>query len=334
MKTKLEPTYGNFEVKGVISQIDEIKTGKTDKTGDEFKSLKIHIKTDKNSSIRVDVFGMKEKEIEIVKFKGKTVDKKKIKWADRNNLEEGWSISNNRALRMGFDIKDAKTKGGLSSCVTYDAITKLSEGFNIGDSVCVSGSMRFSKYENQNGETISMVNYSIQKIFKIEDVDFDNDDFAQYSKFEQTVIIADSEKRDNELLIDGIIVLDKNGNFVRQEFKVMVDKRGVLAKNLSKIPAFSVIPLKGDIINTAIVDESSTDEDNEWGFDSQQPVVTGYERYFEILAADGTAIEMKKYTEDDFLIEDALSKDDDKAFDNEDDKDDSNDDDWLDDEEK
>lgn len=332
--SKLEPTYGNFKVKGVINQIEEVRTGKTG-SGAEYKSLKMTINTDSSGSVRVDLFGMKEDELEIVKFQGKNVEKKKVKWAKRNSLEEGWSLSNNRAVRMGLEVKNAKTKGGLQAYASYDAIDKIVEVFEVGDSVTVEGSMRFSAYENQNGDTVTIANYNIQKIYKIADIDFEDEEFEPYSKFEQTVVIAHTEKvkneenGQNELLVDAIIITDKNGNFVTQAFKVLVEKRKVLAQNLHKLADYSVIPLKGDIVNRALIDETGTDEDSEWGFDAQQPVIKGFERYFEILAADGTKIEEGKYKEDDFLIKDALSEEDGgDAFDNEDDGE-GLDDDWL-----
>lgn len=315
-KSKLEPTYGNFEIRGIISSIEEPRVGTTG-NGSDFKSLKIQVAIDKNSNLKLDLFGMKTDTVEIVKFKGKTVERKEIKWANRTKLEEGWSLSNLRAVGIGAELKDGKTKGGLKMYAGYDAVQEIVENFSEGDSVAISGSLRFSTFTNQAGEDITIANYNIQKIYKIKEIDFDAEDFKPYAKFEQKIVVAGTEKvaeygedKVKALVVDGIIITDKNGTFVHQEFVVLVDKREILAKNLAKLPEYSVIPLKGNIINRAVVDETSSDETNEWGFDDQQEVIRSYERYFEILAADGTAIEKSKYTEDDFFVEDVIADDD------------------------
>lgn len=314
-KSKLEPTYGNFEVVGVISSIEEPKVGTTG-NGSDFKSLKIQVAIDKNSNLKLDLFGMKSDTVEVVKFKGKTVERKEIKWASRDKIEEGWSLSNSRAVGIGAEIKDSKVRGSLKMFVGYDAVQEIIDNFSEGDSVKVSGSLRFSTFTNQNGEDITISNYNIQKIYKVKDIDFEAEDFQPYAKFEQKVVVAGSEKvaeygenKVKALVVDAIVITDKNGTFVHQEFVVLANKREVLAKNLAKLPEYSVIPLKGNIINRAVIDETTSDETNEWGFDDQQEVVRSYERYLEILAADGTAIEKSKYTEDDFFVEDVIADD-------------------------
>lgn len=312
---KLEPTYGNFELRGVIQAIEDVKEGTTG-AGADYKSLKIQIATDENSSTRVDFFGMKKDEIEVVKFKGKAVERQSIKWSKRNDLPEGYQLSNFGSTGLGLDIKSAKTKGGIKYFVSYDAIDKIVEEFAEGDSVKVTGSTGYSKYVSQNnGQEMVMTNYTTNRMYKIDDIDFTNEEYQPYAKFDQNVIIVSSEKVNDfgedkvkALLLDCIIITSKKGDFVHQEFVVLADKRPNLAKNLAKLPSYTAILLKGNIVNKVLVDETASNEDDGWGFDDQQKAVKGYERYFEVLAADSTSMEESKYTDDDFIEIDAIDE--------------------------
>lgn len=335
-KKGLERTYGNFEVKGIISDISEIKESET---GGKipFRSMKITLKTSEDSMMTIDFFGMKKEEVEIVKFNGKTVSKEKIKWANRNKLPEGYSLSQMEAVRVGAEISDAKKKGGLKSYVSYDAINKITELFEVGESIQASGSISYSTSTNDNGDTSVFINYGANKIFKIDDLDFESEKFIPYVKFDQHVIVVESRKEGTKLLIDTIIVTNKNGNYVNKEFVIDIEKRENFAKNVKKLKKYSVILFKGDIINRALVDDSEVEDDG-WGSDEQRKVIKSYERYFEVLAADSTTIEEAKYSEDDFFINDDIDSlgeevslnEKDSIYDNEDDGEEIEDDDgWL-----
>lgn len=312
---KLEPTYGNFEVKGVISNMGAVEDG-TSGAGNPYRKLNIQIEYAENSKITVGLFGMKRDEIEVVKFTGKSVERKTIKWAKRNDIPEGFQLSNFGSVGIGKDIKDGKTRGGLTYYVSLDALDHIVEAFQEGDSVQVAGSSSFSKSINKNnGQEQVFTNYNMSKIFKIDDIDFQDEEFKPYAKFDQNVVIVNTEKvgdfgedKVNALLLDCIIITSKKGDFVNQEFVVLADKRPNLAKNLNKLKDYTLIQLKGNIVNKALVDETASDEDDGWGFDDQQKAVKGYERYFEVLAADNTQMEESKYTDDDFIEVDAIDE--------------------------
>lgn len=315
-ESNLKPTYGSFEAKGIITSIGEVENGKSKNSNKEYKKIKVTLKTDEFNTMVVDIFGMVSDKVDIIKFTGKKVEKDTELWKNRKSIREGWMLSNNQAVAIGTDINDAKTRGGLTMMVNYDAIDEIASGFKEGDSVKVIGGTSFSEYVNKKQEKVIITNYNLRKIYKIDDLDFEDEEFIPYSIFDQDVVIesVDKVKENNYLYVNAIIITNKNGSFIRQSFRIDLDKREKFAKNveaLIKKHPYTFAPLHGDIINSVILDDSVSDEeeDSDWGFDSRQKVIKGYDRAFEILSLNIDKAVKKLYTEDDFMISDDLEDD-------------------------
>lgn len=333
--------YGSFKAEGVITDIRIAREGKT-KANNDYKVLNIRIKTNKDKILNVELFGQVQSEIEVIKFKGKERETQKIKWSERNNIPAGFQLQNLGSVRVGKEIKTGATST-IKTYTSYDAITEIIENFKLGNSVHIEGSIGWNSYtSSQDGSIRTSMRLSIQKIWMMNDIDFGQEEYKELCHFSQPIVVESTELDENKenLLVNAIIVLNKDGKFVRTEMRVPLDIRTNLAKTLnnkSSVPRYSILPVSGNIVNTIITEAQEDDASDEWGFDAQeQPITRMTGNQLVIIAAQGKELMEKYYKEDDFIYdvltddEDTIVEDDGNPFETEnDDLSIDDDSDWL-----
>lgn len=308
-KEKYVVNYGNFEAEGIIADIRIAREGKT-KNNNDYKVLNMRVKTNKDKIINLEIFGQVQNEIEVVKFKGKERETKKIKWSERNNLDEGFALQNFQAVKVGKEVKTGTTST-IKAYTSYDAISVIMESFKVGDSVHVDGGIQWSSYTSKQDNSIrTNMKFNIQRIWMMNEIDFEVEDYKELCHFMQPIVVEDTELDENKenLIVSAIIVLNKNGDFVRTTMNVPMATRKNLAKTLhtkSKVPRYSILPVSGYIVNRLIEEVQEVDEaDDEWGFDTQEkPVSRSTGNILEIEKASGKDLQEKYYTEDDFIYD-------------------------------
>lgn len=340
-ENKFEANYGNFKAEGIITDIRLAREGKT-KNNNDYKVLNLRIKTDKDKILNMELFGQVQSEIEVVKFKGKERETKKIKWSERNNIGDGYTLQNFGSVKVGTEIKTGATNT-IQTLTSFDGISEIINNFHIGDSIHVDGNIQWQSFtSNQDGSLRTSMKFSIQRIWKVNEIDFNSENFEELCHFSQPIVVEDTQLDEDKenLIVSAIIITDKEGSFVRTTLNVPLLTRKNLAKTLnnkSKVPRYSVLPVSGNIVNK-LIEEVVATEDDEWGVDTQEaPVTRSTGNILEIKAADGTKLEENRYKEDDFIY-DALSEeenivveDDGNPFETEDDDFGlDNDNDWLD----
>lgn len=185
-----QPTYGNFEVKGIVTGLSGGKTKEGNKNGYEWKRLELGIKVDHNAFVYTELFGTKDSKVKMVFIDPATkrYDRSIYRLVDSEDVND----TSHRGYKAWYPVQLNLDESGSDVGMTnYKAIEHLLENLNDGDSVLVKGSIHISKYEDRIQER-----YSIRNVYKIEDVDFDEFGYEPEAYFVHDVVYVDLIKLD------------------------------------------------------------------------------------------------------------------------------------------
>lgn len=338
---KLTETKGSFKVIGKVTRIDRdgaFKEETMDKENNKnygrlYRSLRFGVKTSPTNEITVSSFDYEPKEVFMwnsdKRKKDETYKGDRIpfgQWEEQEDelREQGYVVLQSRiGLDYGEDGK-LKTKG----LPRFVASKELYEGLDNGDSVVVEGTIRYSKYKNRNDEIVEQKNYTIEKVFKIKDIDFEDEKFEEVSYFEQEMVFvgADVDKKEAKAYVTGRII-DYYENFEDTQFIVdFSDGEGgydasmvKLAEAFAKKMKFGdVINVFGDTLNRVVVEETEEEEGDEEDNllaslggrskpkHAQNHVSRTYITEMQIHGVD--AWDKKVYTEDDFMKDNLIEE--------------------------
>lgn len=339
-KTKLKETKGVFKVIGKVARIDrdgafrEDVLNKPDNRnhGRLYRSLRFGVKTSPTNEIIVQAFDYEPQEVFLwnskkreadPNYKGDRIPFETWKEQQDELREQGYVVLQSR-IGLDYDEKGKLKTKGLPRFV---ALKEIYENINNGDSVVVEGTIRYSKYKNRNDEIVEQKNYMIERIFRIKDIDFEDDNFEEVSYFEQEMVFvdADLDKEEKKAYVTGRII-DFNGNFEDTQFVInFANENGEtdpamlkLAQAFTKKMEFGdVINVFGDVINRVVVEEVEDEEEDdllaELGGRSKPKHAQNYvsRTYITEMSINGVdAWKKGVYTEDDFE-KDSLIDDDD-----------------------
>ncbi len=341
MADKINETKGSFKLIGKVTRIDKdnaYKEERMDKPNTKnhdrlYRSLRFGIKTSEGNEITVGSFDYEPEEVFLWNSKKREEDEsykgEKIPfgtWEQREEelREQGYAVLQSRVgLTYGEDGK-LETKG----LPRYVASLEIYENLNNGDSVVVEGTIRYTKFKNRNDQIVEQKNYTIEKLFKIKDVDFEAEDFEEVSYFEQQMIYvdADIDKTEGKAYVTGRIV-DYSGNFEDTQFIVdFTDGEGGYDKDMVKladsfkkrIKFGDVVDVYGDTINRVVIEEKEEDDNEEddliasLGGKSKPKHAQNYSSrsYITEMRINGiNALDQGVYTEDDFIKDELLEED-------------------------
>lgn len=359
MTNELKQSKNAFKVVGKVSRIDREgafrqATTESGKMKDkDYRALRFGVKTSETNEITVEMFDYQPEEIfmwnsELKKqdsnYKGTRVPFEE--WEERQDelREEGYAVLQTRVgLTTGEDGKIVSQ--GLPSFV---ASKLIAEGLHNGDSVVVEGEIRYSKYTDRNDKLQERKTYTIKKVFKIKDIDFEDAKFEEITYFEQQFVFVDAEhvKKENKVFVTGRhinynktfqdvqFVVDYNakddkGNVLKdEEGNVQVDEgMEKLAKAFAtKFKFGDVLDVFGDVLNRVIIEENTeevSDEDAEMEkllksfggrkkpTHAQTFVSKTYVSEMQIFGIDD--FQKKVYKEEDFVVDDLMDKDEEKS---------------------
>lgn len=347
-ESKLNQTKNAFKLIGKVTRIDKDGAFKEDtmqsgkREGETYRALRFGVKTSETNEITVGTFDYEPKEVFLWNSEKKKEDDKykgdRIPfgtWEEQQDelREQGYAVLQTR-VGLTYDDKGKIQSKGLPS---YVASLEIYEALENGDSVVVEGEIRYSRYENRNGEEVEQKNYVIKKLFKIKDVDFFDEKFEEVTYFEQEMVFvdADLDKKENKVYVIGRTI-DYLGNFNDTQFIVDFNgENGKEDKDMKKLAnAFvktfkfgDVINVFGDTYNKVIMDEVEDEEESEEDAllaslggkskpkHAQRYVGRTYITEMHIHGVD--AWDKAVYTEDDFVVEedDGLLADDNKLSD-------------------
>lgn len=343
-ETRLSETKGSFKVRGKVTRIDRdgaykeevMNKPNTKNHGKLYRSIRFGVKTSEGNEITVGSFDYEPTEVfmwnskkreEDEDYKGDRIPFGTWEEQEDDLREQGYAVLQSRiGLDYGEDGK-LQTRG----LPRFVASKEIYEGLDNGDSVVVEGSIRYSRYKNRAGEEVEQKNYTIEKVFRIKDIDFDAEDFEEVSYFEQQMVFvdADVDKKEGKAYIIGRII-DYQKNFEDTQFIVdFTNGEGGYDKDMVKLAdAFAnkmkfgdVINVFGDTINRVVVEEVEDDGGNEeddlfaqLGGKSKPKHAQSYNArtYITEMRINGVdAWDKGVYTEEDFIKDELIDDNDD-----------------------
>lgn len=339
-KKELVQTKGSFKFIGKVTRIEkdgafkEETATKGKNEGKLYRSLRFGIKTSGTNDMTVSMYDFEPTEIFLWNSEKK---KKDANYKGDRISYEKWQEQKDELSAKGFAILQSKIgldydeKGKLvtKSLPSFVASEKIFEGLTNADSVVLEGDIRYSEYENRNGDIVEQTTYTIKRAFKMKnDLDFEADDFEETTYFEQEMVFVDAklEKKEKKVYVTGRII-DYNKNFADKEFVLdYSDGEGTDAGMVKLADAFlkkfkfgDLINAYGEALNRVILSEVK-DEDGEDKDDllaslggrnkpsqAQSYVAKTYINEMQITGVQ--AWDKKEYTEDDFVKDELVVKD-------------------------
>jgi hypothetical protein len=240
--------------------------------------------------------------------------------------EDGYAILQTR-IGLNYNEDGKLDSKGLPSFV---ASKEVYNNLDNGDLVSVEGDMRYSEYTNRDGKVIPQTNFSIKKVHRIKELDFQAEDFEEITFFEQEMVFVDADlvKEDKKVYVTGRTI-DYKKNFHDSQFVVdysdgnggtdagMVKLADAFVK---KIKFGDVINVFGDAVNRVIVAEVEGEEEEQDDLyaslggkakptHSQPFTAKTYVNEMQITGID--VWDKKVYKEEDFVSNDLIEKEND-----------------------
>lgn len=345
-ESKLQQTVGSFKVIGKVTRIDKDGAYKEEQAtngkhiGETYRSLRFGVKTSETNEITVQMFSYEPNEVFLWNSEKKKKDPnykgEKIPFAtweeqEEHLREQGYTPLQTR-VGVTYDEKGKLITKGMPS---FMASEKIFNHLNNGDSVVVKGSIRYSQYKNRNDELVEQKSFNIEEIYKIKDVDFEDEKFEEVTYFEQEMVFVDLDidKKEGKAYLTGrVIDYFKNFhdtqmviNFKNTEGKIDNDMVGLVDNIKKKIKFGDVITVYGDTLNRVIVKEVEEPEEKvdlfaQFGGKNKPKHAESYtaRTYVNEMSVFGiSGWEEKVYTEDDFVKDELVEQAQENPFKNE-----------------
>lgn len=286
--TELQQNKNSFKVRGKVSRIDkdgafkEEQSTKGKKEGETYRSLRFGVKTSDNNEIFVSMFDFEPEKVFLwnsdmakkakekkKEYKGKKIDF--AEWLENQDelREEGYAVLQTR-IGLTYDSKGKIISKGLPSFVASEEIYN---NLDNGESVVIEGSIRYSTYKNREDKEVEQKTYTIEKLYKIKDIDFEAENFEEISYFEQEMVFvaSDVDKKLGKVFITGRVIdyfknyhdtqmvinyKDSNG----EDDKDMVKLAGAFAKT---VKFGDVLKVFGETLNKVVVSEVKQEDDGD-----------------------------------------------------------------------
>lgn len=337
--TELKQGKGSFKFIGKVSRIDkdgafkeEVAT-KGKREGDTYRSLRFGVKTSENNEMTVQMYDFEPTEVFLWNNDKKKADKnykgEKMpfeEWEEQQEelREQGTAVLQSR-VGLTYNEEGKIDSKGLPSFVASE---KIYDNLSNNDSIVVEGTIRYSNYTNTTtNKVIEQKTYTITKIFKLKDVDFESEKFEEVTYFEQEIVFVSAlaEKKENKVFVTGRII-DYYKNFHDTEF-VIDYSDGIggtdagmvkLAQTfLKKFKFGDVLNVFGDALNRVVVAEADEEEDEDDDLASliggkskpkhaQAYVTKTYISEMQIQGVD--AWDKKVYKEEDFVKDELIEE--------------------------
>lgn len=309
----LRETKGSFKLKGKLVGLGSEFAFRTGESGTEqYRSVKIGVKTSKDNTVNVTLFGMTGGEITVIqsttkeqRAAGKTGDKKKLPFSERRNVPKGYFPVGNFAK-----IKTSVGQTAPDNVHNYDAVNVIQNEFSDDETVYISGNIRYNTYTNKDGNTVKQRELIIGSIFKEKDIDFDDAKFEELCSFNQDIIVKEVETDDDakKTLLYAFTV-DYSGKYEETEFVIDDTNTRFLANIKKRFKFGDTAKVVGVVLNKPIIDDT-VDEEEEDEFGGYVPKgqskqnIKGWISEFRITGVVPNSYNEKVYSESDFISDD------------------------------
>lgn len=282
--SNLVQTKNSFKLIGKVTRIDkegafkEEIASKGKRQGDLYRSLRFGVKTSDTNEITVQMYDFEPNEVFLWNSEKKKSDNnykgEKIPfatWEEQQEelREQGYAVLQ---TRIGVDYKeDGKLDSkGLPSFVASQVIY---DNIDNGDFVAIEGKIRHSVWKKDDDTEVPQTTYTIEKLHKIKEVDFEADDFEEVTYFEEEVVFIDSDidKKEGKMYLTGrTIDYSKNFqdvqmvvNFKDADGKIDNDMVKLVEAIKNRVKFGDIIKVFGDALNRVIVTEVEEDDNDD-----------------------------------------------------------------------
>lgn len=337
---KLKQTKGSFKVRGVVSGFDVDKhynEGVLEKgawEGRDYKSIKIPVVTSVNdegeeNKVWIELFGAEEDNIYAGYREGEGKNSKWITeafdWTEKDDIPETHTL-----LGVRVNLND----GEAENLVKMDAVERMAEEINDGDSVYASGEIVYRSYVDKQGDKQMSKQFVIRSISKMKkDIDFENEKFKEMCSFDQEIVFVakDKDRETGEMIVIAYIV-NYGDKFEQVEFRIDPARSESVKKMaeqlFGKMKFGEQIKVTGVIANRVeLIEDKSAPKDRViWGEEAEgygDSLIKRTISKLEITGADGSTHKKGKeaYKETDFVVEELIDNSD--SNDSEDEEDDN-----------
>lgn len=296
----LQETKGTFELRGVVRGTDkdnfykEIET----KSGKVMKIVNFGADIEKDKTVYLSLNGFeKDKVFFSTKKDGKTITEQ-VAWKDRNSFKKkDYSLI---GIRLGITKtidQNGKEVNEKKNMTEFDACSFIGDNLKDDMSVYTRGKLEFSTYNDKH-----YTKFVPNQVSLCKPIDFDEEDYAPVSNFEQTIIYTGINKGDNEFVLSGKVIGYSSIEDV--EFYITAN-REKLAKAFKKLRPYTAIKVYGNIVVEQEVE--TVDEDDEWGEPNPMDRISNpVQRKLYVTGAVKDSIDPNLYSEED--IETAIAK--------------------------
>lgn len=284
MTNELQQTKNSFKFIGKVTGIDKEHAFKEDDAkkgkmqGEIYRALRFGVKTSETNTMNVEMFDFEPNEVFMWNSDKKKKDKSYkgdripfAEWEENQEQlrEDGYAVLQTRiGLNYGEDGKIVSK--GLPSFV---ASKEIYEKLNNGDSVVVEGEIRYSYFEDREGKQKEKKTYTIKKIFRLKDIDFDDEKFEEVTYFEQEMVYVDAmiEAKEGKAFVTARHI-NYNKTFHDTQMEVVFkDEEGNVDAGMKKLAdAFAkkikfgdLLTVRGNALNRVIVEEVEGEEEEE-----------------------------------------------------------------------
>lgn len=307
----LPQTKGTFQIKGIVigSEKDSFYKETLTKTQKPFRKVNFGIKTDKESTIYIELTGMERDKVYFSKTTTtdgkKTTEVQDVAWKDRFKFnKEGFRL-------IGVNVGVTKTvdqKGNevndKKMLTDYDATKEIGDNLKDDQSVFIRGNIDYSHFIGNNGEPKNAVKFIPNQVSLCKDIDFEKEDFESVADFTQMIVFTGIEQDSNDK--SKFVVSAKIVNFNSIEEAEFIIRNKDLATLFKKnLKPYTSIKIWGDIV----VEKDTEQEEvsDSWGeSNSMEKINSPTKRELVIVGADPKTIDKETYTEE--AIDQAIAK--------------------------
>ncbi|MCY9737546.1 hypothetical protein M5X17_27975 [Paenibacillus alvei] len=319
----LEQTKSTIKLRGIVGGLTKknaYREGTYEKgklEGKDWRQINFSLQTSKFNRIFVTLRGNEQDFVYPYK-KGKDGEKgttlKNYSFDDRHDLPEGYTLF---GVNMYLE-KDDEGENVRTNLIDFDAVEYLYDNLNDGDSVFVKGEIVFSSYMKDE-EKVDKTEFKITSISRIQDIDFDAEDFKEMCSFEQDIVFigSDVDKKEGVVYVTGRTI-GYNNRFNDAVFVIRPEEDEQL-KKLANV--FGGKTLKfGDFmtITGLCLNLAETVEEDEVPVESmfggytpngfEKRTVTNYINELRMTGAIDESYVKRKYKESDFEVPEFIEK--------------------------
>jgi len=326
--TELMQTVGKIRIEGKIQGLDAegaYREGGTKTTGQSYRIISTSVKTSPTNVIyNIDLFGqVPTKKVKIFSNKNGEKQNLEIDFKNRNlndgkyeGFPEGFTCFGFGTVGTGFDNENGKLK--MKNYFNYDGVKVIKDSLQNDTSVWIDAEFNINTYE-ANGETKTNIKYTINRIGKKEDIDFEAENFTEVASFEQEFVVTQHQyDKETKKLYVGARIIGWDKSWKDITFVVDANKYETLAANIYKKTKFGDLLKVQGIIRSG-VELSEVEEEPELNWGGETPTGQGKKairnKINELQITNVVTHTSKVYKEDDFIVEEDPFKQDERPID-------------------